>query len=111
MLATLVALGAPQHILVEGKPHLGTDRLVRLLRAFRQHLQHLGVCQWACALVPLIETMSCRRSSTDLVRHPLVHITEPNVSSAASCSPFSGHVTIDQSPTDMIIPKILLDTG
>ena len=33
---------SPQGILVSGKPHLGTDRLVRLLKAFRQHLVGLG---------------------------------------------------------------------
>ncbi|KAE8705933.1 putative Serine-threonine protein kinase, plant-type [Hibiscus syriacus] len=40
---TLVQFGAPKSILVDGKPHLGTDRLVPLLRNFRQHLQSLGV--------------------------------------------------------------------
>ncbi|PKI52367.1 hypothetical protein CRG98_027293 [Punica granatum] len=40
---TLVHFGAPESILVEGKPHLGTDRLVPLLRNFRQHLLQLGV--------------------------------------------------------------------
>ncbi|KAK6236014.1 hypothetical protein SCA6_011351 [Theobroma cacao] len=40
---TLVHFGAPKNILVDGKPHLGTDRLVPLLRNFRQHLQSLGV--------------------------------------------------------------------
>lgn len=43
VLEVLVRLGAPPSILVSGKPHLGTDRLVRLLRAFRQHLTSLGV--------------------------------------------------------------------
>ncbi|KAL9224157.1 hypothetical protein vseg_000221 [Gypsophila vaccaria] len=43
VLRTLVHFGAPQSILVDGKPHLGTDRLVPLLRSFRQHLQALGV--------------------------------------------------------------------
>ena len=32
-----------QGILVSGKPHLGTDRLVLLLRAFRRRLVELGV--------------------------------------------------------------------
>ncbi|KAJ4845819.1 hypothetical protein Tsubulata_008228 [Turnera subulata] len=40
---TLVHFGAPESILVDGKPHLGTDRLVPLLRNFRQHLQNIGV--------------------------------------------------------------------
>lgn len=40
---TLVHFGAPESILVDGKPHLGTDRLIPLLRNFRQHLESLGV--------------------------------------------------------------------
>lgn len=40
---TLVQFGAPKNILIDGKPHLGTDRLVPLLRNFRRHLQDLGV--------------------------------------------------------------------
>ncbi|KAL9271807.1 hypothetical protein AKJ16_DCAP25925 [Drosera capensis] len=43
VLKTLVRFGAPESILVDGKPHLGTDRLVPLLRSLRQHLQALGV--------------------------------------------------------------------
>ncbi|KAK2646599.1 hypothetical protein Ddye_021794 [Dipteronia dyeriana] len=40
---TLVHFGAPKNILVNGKPHLGTDKLIPLLRNFRQHLRRLGV--------------------------------------------------------------------
>ncbi|XP_027351289.1 uncharacterized protein LOC113862381 isoform X2 [Abrus precatorius] len=43
VMKTLVQFGAPKQILIDGKPHLGTDRLVPLLRNFRQHLQDLGV--------------------------------------------------------------------
>lgn len=43
VMKTLVQFGAPESILVDGKPHLGTDRLIPLLRNFRQHLQDLGV--------------------------------------------------------------------
>ncbi|KAK7304839.1 hypothetical protein VNO77_42730 [Canavalia gladiata] len=43
VMRTLVHFGAPKQILIDGKPHLGTDRLVPLLRNFRQHLQDLGV--------------------------------------------------------------------
>ncbi|XP_027176505.1 uncharacterized protein LOC113775716 [Coffea eugenioides] len=43
VLKTLIHFGAPKNILVHGKPHLGTDRLVPLLRNFRQYLQELGV--------------------------------------------------------------------
>jgi uncharacterized FAD-dependent dehydrogenase len=42
VLAALVHFGAPDSILVDGKPHLGTDRLVRLLRALRARLAALG---------------------------------------------------------------------
>ncbi|PON99348.1 FAD/NAD(P)-binding domain containing protein [Trema orientale] len=43
VMKTLVHFGAPEGILVNGKPHLGTDKLIPLLRNFRQHLQELGV--------------------------------------------------------------------
>lgn len=43
VMKTLVHFGAPENILIDGKPHLGTDRLVPLLRNFRQNLQDLGV--------------------------------------------------------------------
>ncbi|KAL4351025.1 hypothetical protein AHAS_Ahas10G0200700 [Arachis hypogaea] len=43
IMRTLVHFGAPEQILIDGKPHLGTDRLVPLLRNFRRHLQDLGV--------------------------------------------------------------------
>ncbi|RYG63109.1 FAD-dependent oxidoreductase, partial [archaeon] len=42
VLRLLVRHGAPPQILVTGKPHLGTDRLVRLLKQLRAHLQGLG---------------------------------------------------------------------
>ena len=43
VLSTLVAAGAPSSILVSGKPHLGTDRLVRVLRTLRGALIAAGV--------------------------------------------------------------------
>ncbi|XP_065850311.1 uncharacterized protein [Euphorbia lathyris] len=43
VMKTLVHFGAPESILIDGKPHLGTDKLVPLLRDFRQHLQRIGV--------------------------------------------------------------------
>lgn len=43
VLQTLVQFGAPERICVDGKPHLGTDRLVVILRNFRNHLLQLGV--------------------------------------------------------------------
>ena len=39
----LVRFGAPESILVDGKPHLGTDRLVRILRTARHYLESIGV--------------------------------------------------------------------
>jgi uncharacterized FAD-dependent dehydrogenase len=42
ILETFVELGAPERILVDGRPHLGTDRLVAILKAFRAHLTELG---------------------------------------------------------------------
>jgi uncharacterized FAD-dependent dehydrogenase len=43
VLETLVSLGAPPAILVQGKPHLGTDRMVHLLRQTHAALVALGV--------------------------------------------------------------------
>lgn len=42
VLETLVQYGAPENILVDGAPHLGTDNLVRLLRNMRSDLRDLG---------------------------------------------------------------------
>lgn len=42
VLETIVALGGPERILVDGKPHLGTDRLVALCKAFRADLTERG---------------------------------------------------------------------
>ena len=36
-------LGAPDQILRYGKPHLGTDRLISILKRFRERLKELGV--------------------------------------------------------------------
>ncbi|RAL25202.1 FAD-dependent oxidoreductase [Lujinxingia litoralis] len=44
VLETIVALGGPEEILIKGKPHLGTDRLVALCKSFRAHLLEEG-CQ------------------------------------------------------------------
>lgn len=43
ILETLVDFGAPEQILVDAKPHIGTDRLRRLLRNFRTFLLAQGV--------------------------------------------------------------------
>lgn len=42
VLERMVERGAPDRILVDGRPHLGTDRLVALLKAFRATLTELG---------------------------------------------------------------------
>jgi uncharacterized FAD-dependent dehydrogenase len=42
ILETIVELGGPDDILYESKPHLGTDRLVGLCKAFRKRLTELG---------------------------------------------------------------------
>jgi hypothetical protein len=43
VMKTLVHFGGPPNILIDGRPHLGTDKLVPLLRNFRHHLRDLGV--------------------------------------------------------------------
>lgn len=43
VLATLVACGAQEDILIDAKPHIGTDRLRLVLIRFREQLQALGV--------------------------------------------------------------------
>ncbi|ABA89255.1 FAD-dependent oxidoreductase, putative [Syntrophotalea carbinolica DSM 2380] len=43
VLQTLVDCGAPEDILVDAKPHVGTDRLRLVLIRFRQKLRDLGV--------------------------------------------------------------------
>lgn len=52
---TLVRFGAPESILIDGKPHLGTDRLIPLLRNFRQHLQDVGVSYMPIFCLNVIE--------------------------------------------------------
>lgn len=42
VLETLVEMGAPERILTDGKPHLGTDRLVALLKQLRAALLASG---------------------------------------------------------------------
>ena len=42
VLEMLVKHGAPTRILVDGKPHLGTDRLVRILKGLRCYLEEKG---------------------------------------------------------------------
>ncbi|MBL4760949.1 MAG: FAD-dependent oxidoreductase [Mariprofundaceae bacterium] len=43
VLAEFVRFGADKNILVDAHPHLGTDKLVRIIRRMREHLLELGV--------------------------------------------------------------------
>ncbi len=43
VLETLVAFGAPEDILIEARPHVGTDRLRKVVIGFREYLASLGV--------------------------------------------------------------------
>ena len=43
VLQTLVVFGAPEDILIQAKPHIGTDRLRHVLKRFRRALEKLGV--------------------------------------------------------------------
>jgi uncharacterized protein len=43
VLQTLVDFGAPEDILVQAKPHVGTDRLRAVIARFRRALQDMGV--------------------------------------------------------------------
>ena len=52
VLADLVALGAPADIEVDARPHVGSNRLPKLLEALRARLQSLGVrYQFDCAFI------------------------------------------------------------
>ncbi len=42
ILEQLAAHGAPEDILIKGRPHIGTDRLMKVLRNMRQTIEDLG---------------------------------------------------------------------
>ena len=42
VLETLVQFGAPEEILWEGRPHIGTDNLPRTVSGIRKEIEHLG---------------------------------------------------------------------
>src|SRR5690606_14418596 len=48
VLTTLVEMGGPERILLDGKPHVGTDRLVILLKRFRAALVEAGAEGRSC---------------------------------------------------------------
>lgn len=55
VLQTLVNFGAPEQILINAKPHVGTDRLRQVLINFRRELQRLGVeLRYECCLTDLV---------------------------------------------------------
>ena len=43
VLKSLVEFGAPERILLDGKPHLGTDRMIKILKSMRETLIAKGV--------------------------------------------------------------------
>ena len=45
MLETFVTFGAPQAILYEAKPHVGTDILKQVIYTMRLRLEEMGVSQ------------------------------------------------------------------
>jgi len=56
VLADLVALGAPAEITIDARPHIGSNRLPKLLEALRTRLQSLGVrYQFDCAFTGVRE--------------------------------------------------------
>jgi len=42
LLRELVAAGAPEDILIKARPHIGTDRLIKVIRHMRQEIGELG---------------------------------------------------------------------
>ena len=42
ILRTFVRFGAPEEILINAKPHIGTDKLVAVVRNMREHIKALG---------------------------------------------------------------------
>lgn len=65
VLEDLVQFGAPARILVDGKPHLGTDRLVRILKNMREYLVSAGaVFRFNCTVDQLIVDRDSTGAST-----------------------------------------------
>ncbi len=60
VLQTLVQCGAPEDILVQAKPHVGTDRLRLVLVNFRKLLQSLGVTiRFESRLTGILKARDC----------------------------------------------------
>lgn len=64
VLETIVSLGGPEDILVRGRPHLGTDRLVALCKAFRKRLVEHG-CE--VRFDSFVESMEIDSGGTDRI--------------------------------------------
>jgi uncharacterized FAD-dependent dehydrogenase len=73
VLETLVKYGAPQTILVDGSPHLGTDNLVRLLRTMRLDLRNMGgMVRFGCKVTRLIMNNDGVVTGVDYTSQPAV---------------------------------------
>lgn len=72
VLESLVAAGAPQEILWQARPHIGTDRLTGAVRELRREIQELGgEVRFSTRLVDLVldpDTRALRAVVTDGVR-------------------------------------------
>lgn len=60
ILETLVRYGAPQDILVNARPHIGTNRLPKVVSAMRKHLEDAGVSVRFEARADALETVDGR---------------------------------------------------
>lgn len=66
VLAAFVAYGAPPDILVDARPHIGTNRLPRVIGGMREHLQSAGVRVQFGARVQSLETTAGRVTGVTL---------------------------------------------
>jgi uncharacterized FAD-dependent dehydrogenase len=67
VLATLIRFGAPAEIAVEARPHIGSNRLPRVLMGIRAHLEQLGVRYvWSDPVVDLLLSAAGRTSGVRL---------------------------------------------
>jgi len=60
ILETLVRYGAPEDILVDARPHIGTNRLPKVVSAMRRHLEEAGVSVRFEARADTFETVQGR---------------------------------------------------
>ena len=87
VLRWLVQHGAPERILVDGKPHLGTDRLVRILRSLRAYLLQRGAL---FVFDTRVENLLLEDSAHPVSTHPSTNAATPgavapNEEYSASC--------------------------